>query len=508
MQANAPGNGVSATISKPKRIKKRRDMPPGDYSVGEVSLGRRLLTLHQNRLLLVWNRDGEQSDIRLLDSNGIWTDKAQAWNGLTEAMLVDMASEVAAKAAEFTERALRDTLAAIQSARRSGHSAAKRLRIGCGTAYAMAPEKYRAVDCDYLELDADLRYIGCANGVVDLHTAKRLSPEEGRKKLISKSTGIDYLEDGPNPEAAEVVERLTRHVPPEEAEWIWQALGFALRGDPSSRFYALIGEAGGGKSTFLKRGVLGALGKDYAQAADPQIFTSVLAPHNDHLAAITLPRRIAVLDDFKPPRRISSGRVKDITAGADVWLSRKGEKGDTVPVTATLFLSGNPHRIPNFRLSGDTGMQRRYRLLNYPEIPEADRDKGLQRAVLEREVREAMLHKLVQYASTCPVPPEDTPLVSESQRDRAEAEAGDLGEFAARIVPGFGNLHVATAWEAWCELHGESALLNNAGGIAKRRFSAKLAELNPAIPQKRTRVSVGGKQQLGWSGMQLIGGES
>ena len=96
------------------------------------------------------------------------------------------------------------------------------------------------------DLDVNTRFIGARNGVVDLHTGRLLSPEEGRACLVTRSVPVDFDPDAKH----EAVDRLFRHLGPDESTWWWQVLGRGLRG-PTKRLYAAVGEPNGGKSTLL-----------------------------------------------------------------------------------------------------------------------------------------------------------------------------------------------------------------------------------------------------------------
>ena len=76
-------------------------------------------------------------------------------------------------------------------------------------------------------LDRDPLYLGCANGVVDLNAGRLLPPEEGRRQLISRNTGVSF-----DPEARDgsIDDLLTALLSEPESCHLLAALGHALRG--------------------------------------------------------------------------------------------------------------------------------------------------------------------------------------------------------------------------------------------------------------------------------------
>ena len=89
------------------------------------------------------------------------------------------------------------------------------------------------VVCREEELNAEMRYIGTPNGVVDLEDGFLLTPAEAKKKLVTKSTRVEYkpmihLEEN---EHASDVRGLMFHLSQEESDWIEGYIGHALVGE-------------------------------------------------------------------------------------------------------------------------------------------------------------------------------------------------------------------------------------------------------------------------------------
>ena len=97
------------------------------------------------------------------------------------------------------------------------------------------------------EVNADLRVLGAPNGVIDLETGKLLSGKSAAAELVSWHVPDPYTPGARHADA----DKLTEHLDDLDAEWLWQAFGFALGDVPSRRAYFLRGETKGGKSTML-----------------------------------------------------------------------------------------------------------------------------------------------------------------------------------------------------------------------------------------------------------------
>ena len=87
--------------------------------------------------------------------------------------------------------------------------------------------------------------------------------------------------------------------------------------------------------------------------------------------------------------------------------------------------------------------------------------------------------------------PDDVPEVHAATIERIRKGAGEIGEFAQRIVRGDGVLTVAQVWQAWCEHNGEQIQAQEPGGIGKRRLSKALYD-HISDPPKPQQISLRG----------------
>ena len=233
-------------------------------------LAEQLLEEKGDQLLLITDpKEVVRPELRVLDIvTGTWRPglaKLDAWlRGLCE-------RRIGAAAVSLEGPML---AAAIRAYRQADRNGIDELLKRVGGEYIRLRDRGRAASvtaCSVDELDADLRFIGCANGVVDLHEARLLGAAEARSKLITGSTPVPYHPYAEHsPEARADIERLFRYLPESLASWWWDCLAYALGGLPAKRLYIGIGDADAGKTTLLEalRKALGTL----CPSAQPDIF--------------------------------------------------------------------------------------------------------------------------------------------------------------------------------------------------------------------------------------------
>ena len=186
-------------------------------------------------------------------------------------------------------------------------------------------------------------FSGASPGVIDLHTGKLLAPEEGRKHLVTKRAPVRYALGASHPD----VDRLFAHLPPDQRDWWWRALGFALRGVPSRRFYELKGPPGGGKNGLmrafdwhprpLRQHHPGRRSWRCAGGGSNESETG-LSPQVVHIVP---PVRLAFVNEVKPTR-LNHRILKDYSGDGLVSWQPKNKDPRTDPVSATLILLCNP----------------------------------------------------------------------------------------------------------------------------------------------------------------------
>ena len=350
------------------------------------------------------------------------------------------------------------------------------------------------------DLDAHLRYLGCGNGVVDLHTGDLLPSAQARSKLVTRSTGVAYSAQARHP----AVDKLTAHLSDEHRDWLLSALGYALRGYPDRTLYLLIGPPGGGKSTLLTavRLALGQYADALAEGALTQrnvnSATAGLSPEMEPFTRC----RIVIDSDLEASATLSTGRLKKLAGGDEMkWRALHNGFGETRRVSATMFISLNDDQVPG--LAMDSGLYERLRPLPYPAVPADQRDSGLRAQLEQPEAKEAMLALLVEYAVKTDRPPAITVPVDEL-RDRLRRESVGAGfyDWATTVVEvtdrPVDKVSTAELWESACAAAGN----DSPWGYNRRTFVPALRSLLDLDPA--AKIWANGKVVNGWVGLRLV----
>ena len=98
------------------------------------------------------------------------------------------------------------------------------------------------IACTPDRLDADGRYLGTLNGVVDLATGELLSRDVARTKLVTRMP-VTYGPEARHP----AVDRLANNLEEDVREFLWRSLGRGLWRQPDKFFLVLVGPTDSGK---------------------------------------------------------------------------------------------------------------------------------------------------------------------------------------------------------------------------------------------------------------------
>ena len=479
------------------------------FDVTPHGIAMNLLMQHGDRLLVVRSSQGSHSDLFVVDKTGIWGRDDE----LLHQWMIDRGETLRRELVEeqVDDKAMMGLLRSIRSL--SDPRRVERVRESAAGSLAVLREKHEGDDfgvgaCLDTELDHDLRYLGTESGVVDLHAGELLPPAEGREHLVTHRAPATWDADATHPD----VDRLLAHLPPDQREWCWDVLGYALRGSPSARIYEVIGPAGAGKSGLLAA-IAATLGP-YAGVPPAELLefhrgaasgTGV----SPGIVEMVPPRRFALFDEVKPAR-LDHKTMKDWSGdGAGVTWQPKYQDPRTDPVTATMFLFCNTGQEARLGLQ-DAGMRRRLRTLRFPPIFPDDvieefntvriHDSGFQTALLARLVKAASAGKTGS-------PPAAPSSVMASTADRIAGDVGEIGRFSRRVVRGGEVLTVAQVWHAWCEHNDEpSAEATATGGIARQQLSAVLRDHVDGLPSPK-QIKINGKNHRGWRDWRLLTAE-
>ena len=498
-----PSPGSEATATEP---------PPFDTSPAEVA--RRIILRFGASLLVVAppqqsHQGSTASDQTVystgyaLGDNGIWHAGGDPWARwlieIAELMILETGP------AGLRGRALISTTAAIDRIKRPGMVDQVRpmLRAVLDLLRRDGERCHDVSECAAEDLNANQRYLGTMSGVVDLAAGSLLSPEEGRRALVTIMAPTEFDPAARHP----IVDDLLGRMPLEQRRHFMGALGNGIRTIPK-RLYAVVCEPDCGKTTYHNL-IVNTLGPVYAKTAGVNIIQDRRhAMTNDTqltpgLTAWWSPTRIIIMDEVKETS-LSPELVKDLAGGGK--LTARGLRQDlqTKPVTATTFMLSNEETVPRLRLD-DSGLRARYRELRLPHIPDNERDEGYIRneGTQLPEVRTAFLAALVAAAKEHPEPPVDTPAVRENTTKRVEQDAGELGRLARRLVrDGRARFSFAELWAAWCFANSENTDARAPGGIGKRTLVRRLQAYVPDLPTPAT-VKIDKRNVRGFRGWQL-----
>lgn len=494
------GKVVGHIVTSPKQDAKRR------FPSAPIDLATQILEDHQNSILVVY--DHEANDGRgtrmgwWLQENGIWSNDDGPWVNCIAQILDEQLRRCANQFAGQTT-VLKEVGNAINALRkRASGNLAGEVRASISQACHLGD--YEGVTwCKAEQLDANLGYIGCSNGVVSLARAKLLDAKAGRKKLITKSTGIDF-----DPAATDQdVDNLFRHLSPELRNWWGMNLGVMLWGDPGRRFFFLVGPPKGGKTT-MADALESALGTEYVSRPSDTAFgkPGQVGSASPEMEAFTQPRRIAIMDEInKPGYGIAPALLKRLSGGGGGITFRKLHQGEqTRRVTGTMLFISNPMSVPKIR-ANDSAIRERLRQLIYPAVPNPD--PNIKERIKDAKFRRAFLAWLVNQASTQVKgqwPTADPQEVVQATLDRVDEDIGDIGRFARRLVEAPGErLSVKEVWHEWC-LYNEANLdVKEAGGIKQGFMSRILRRHVDQLPATKT-VKVDNKPVRGWDGWKLL----
>ena len=477
---------------------------PAQFDTDPESIAQRIIRNFGAELLIVapahYDRKGFSTGYAL-DEHGIWRATGDTW----ARWLVMIARMMRFEAANsgMNDKALPPTLAAISRIKRPGMVEPVQQMLDAALKVMREEgEPCRDVTtCRAEDLDADLRYLGTANGVVDLYTGDLLLRDQARTRLVTIKCPVEYHPAAKHP----ALDKLFSAWSSETLDWWRRVLGYSLRGLPK-RLYFAVGPPDSGKSA-LGTALSKALGR-YMRTAAPDVLQkrnrSSETQLTPGLRAWHRPTRIVWINEIKETA-INERLTKDLTGGGD-RLSARGLHEGLVEedVTATTFATCNPESIPHLKLT-DSGMRSRYRELPYPKAKTLDPD--LKPTLCDDpDAQRALLAWLVAAAVDAVSEPEDVPEVRAATTERVRDDSGEIGEFARRIVRGDGVLTVPQVWQGWCEHNGETVEAKEPGGIGKRRLSNALCDHVPDF-RKPQQISVEGLNVRGWRGWRLLTAE-
>ena len=500
------GKLMDRASEQPPRAPSRAARVDADrYSISAQNCAELLLERYPDQLLVVRDEHDSLSDLYVLDEHGVWyrgDNTLLRWMGQVadalrgRAIMLDTHEKtIAPMLARIRRLEEPDTLPKIR----------KEAVAALGNLLEQGIlEPGDVITCYDTDLDADLQYMGCLNGVVDLVAGDLMKRNAARKTLVTLRAPTEFDRAARHP----VIDNLFGRMSEDCRRHYLGALGNGLRAIPK-RLYAVVCEPDCGKTTHLNL-IVNTLGNHYAKVAAPHVIQQRKRNRTSEtqltpgLTAWWQPTRVVLFDEVKETE-LSPEIVKDLTGGGMLTARELKKNLKTLRATATTFMFSNEETVPKIGSSADKGLRVRYRELRFPHIPDDERDDGEVRDTMTRdqEVRKAFLALLVRAAAENPTPPEDTPEVHQLTAARTVAEGGDLGGFARRIVKDRGSfMALDELWREWCTENGKP-VGDKAGGISKRIVGRRLAAFIEDLELPKLYAQNGEKVR-GWRDWKLL----
>ena len=361
------------------------------------------------------------------------------------------------------------------------------------------------------QLDNQPRYIGAKNGVVDLQETRLLTRQEviDAGIFVTRCLASEYHPEAHDHEGgAHVVDKVfgTYGIAADE---VMAYLGRALYGAPPEASLLIHGPKNSAKSTLI--GALQAVmgrGTGGAQMADTSALDGSMfaSKHTDELAPFT-DASIVIMEEAQDAQWARGGnaaKFKRMTGGPNVTfsLSRKAEKGRTVPLHGFLIAVGN--RPPERMGLHDDAVKKRQRPVEVEPHGVVD---GTIRAAFYEDSAAArcLLARMVQAAKENPVGSARTdnedamPDYMKAWRDKLVEESTPPHAVWARQVlvrsPGL-NVHGTDIWVAWLKQDGwkppegfgdSEKVPEERNGLKRRAFFAQIANyITPPMGNQAT----------------------
>ena len=522
-------------------IRELVDWDPGEFGKLEpTALGeaRRVLGEHGEYLLLASEEDGSYSWFLLDDASGLW--QAGNENAQGRPPTADLRELIARRNRDYRDE-LFDAARAGQIIGLDGQSPEDRIknlapvlkaldrlaapRAARETMAAMeevvvnARERGLAVPfgvrtCKRVELDANTRYLGAPNGVVDLQAGELLLPGTAADCLATAS-----LPDPFDPEAAHPdVERLTAHQHEVDSEWVLTSLAFSLHGVSAGAkaLNFLVGRRDGGKST-LVQAVQAAFGPYVGSLGDgavsPKRRGGAATPD---MGTVMPPVRIAFSAEIED-LWVDVARVKALTGSDSQSWRDLYQSPRTQRPTAAVWLVGNELPRNMDELAENEAAVSRMRIVAYEPIPPELQDPAMLAAFdfetagsVER--RQALVAALVLRAvEQAGVPPMMPARIAETTQRLIDSSRGEAGECVRSAVERGDELSdvlgTTQLWEA-----AQAAAGGPKGDLVWGKSRQQIVELLRMVhdlpPSRPVHSSALGKKVRGWRGWRLVDAEA
>ena len=347
------------------------------------------------------------------------------------------------------------------------------------------------------DMDSHSGYIGTSSGAVSLATGELLKPSEGRKHLVTISTGVRFDPDASHP----AVDQMTAHLGDDVARFVWASFGRALWGVPET-FTLLIGGTRTGKSTLT-----GALKAALGPYVKPFSHDLVRPEHDTRRKSGPSPERAMLhgprigIAHESATWDIDKEKLKAVTSGGLDMITHQPKYMGEIEMrpTASLFFVANS--LPRMGMWTPAVF---VRLTAIPFQRPEQIDHPLKARVLaDTDVAQAVLARLVQSARESPPPhPIDKPRqIVAFENELRKASLDPVTKFCFEHLehaPRTEKLFVKEIWAAYCKVT-EKDNPHNAPQTGFGTHIRKVMEL----PYPARSVRKGEHSEKGWRGLRL-----
>ena len=447
--------------------------------------------------------------LMVADKGGRWSRRA------VDKLLLDAAldwqghvTKQAAERAMSAESAMAATKHAVHSATPRGRADTL---ASIGAVYGLLEQRgilpAGLTVCEQNQVDGDRFSLGTPEGVLSLDTGQLLPADEARQRFVTRSIPDSYTAAAKHPYADELVQ----HVPAAERDYLVNALGWALRGNPGRVWYLLVGEKNGGKTT-LFNAVHAAFGDVLTQDGyvvdinTEAIMASRWANPSGHQSGLVGIHAARLAFGEEPPvgKPFNEELIKKWTGGSGIQARDVGEKGPVRPAMASLFVAMNPRNLDALSLV-DGALADRTKLLRYPklEIPPGGLDKERVTAAGEiPQVRQAVVALLVRACVAQTEAPKDTRGIVEFWQERVDESIGVVGVWLREHLRVTGEQHdVVVLDELWDMLKQEFGENNGqVEGLDRNETTLLARQVVEGLPRRKVR-----HKRSEWRGVRIVG---
>lgn len=363
------------------------------------------------------------------------------------------------------------------------------------------------------EIDADGRYVGCPNGIFDLHEGALLPPQEGRGAFVTASIADDYDPAADHPDTY----RLFEHCDPDTAHDLLNDIAFSLYGAPKRRWRAMVSRENSAKTTILEA-IDNSLG-DYSRMMKSGAFAPSRRGGEGNAATpdmegVMPPVRIAWFDEMEEAR-IDAARLKALVGGGKFTWRRLFSPLRTDAASATIFFMGNA--FPKFGAGlEDTALADRFRGYELPQIPADAIDPGMvdywKTSTPGSEARrQAIIAELFARAAQMNpnTPPAASAVTIEMSSALIRKDIGEAGTWLRDSVVKTGldsdRLTTHALWQAACDALDYDTDKETVAGKKRSEFT-QYARKMCSLPTTTT-VIADQKAQKGWKGYAIVGAD-